>query len=70
VAVAALNDLAYKALRKQGNQRTLDKRAIKNVERQNELDQQLAEAKAKIKAQDLHVKYAALIAKIGQCPYS
>jgi hypothetical protein len=48
--VAALNDLAYKALRKQGNQRTLDKRAIKNVERQNELDQQLAEAKAKIKA--------------------
>ena len=36
--IASLNDLAYKALRKQGNQRTLDKRAIKNVEKQNQLD--------------------------------
>jgi hypothetical protein len=70
VVIAQLNDLAYKAFRKQGNSRTLDKRAIKNVERQNELDEQLKHSKAQIKPEDLRAKYGEMIAKIGVCPYS
>lgn len=70
VALAELNDLAYKAFRKQGNQRALDKRAIKNVEFQNQLDQELQKAKQKIQPDKLRQKYADIVTKIGNCPYS
>lgn len=46
--IAQLNDVAYKAIRKQGLQKKLDERAIKNDEFFKKLDAQLDEAHAKI----------------------
>ncbi len=45
--IAQLNDLAYKAIRKQGLQKQLDKRSAKNEELFKKLDNQLKKAAEK-----------------------
>ena len=47
--LAELNDVAYRAIRRSGNQKRLDERALKNEEMFKKLDVQLEQALAKIK---------------------
>ena len=71
LVIAQLNDVAYKAVRKQGVQKKLDERAVKNDVAFKKSEADLIEAHEKInfdKVQNAHG--ATMDAKIGNCPLS
>lgn len=70
VHIAQLNNLAYKGVMKQGLQKKLDERAIKNQEHYKKLDEQVEKAKEKFDLKALREKHAQLIDDLGCCPLS
>ena len=72
VTLAQLNDAAYKAIRKTGNQKRLDERALKNQEMFKKLDIQLEQALVKIKPDSLEAnpEIKKISDTIGTCPVS
>ena len=68
--IAQLNDLAYKAIRKQGLQKQLDKRSTKNEELFKKLDNQLKKAAEKFNFDKIKEEHKELIETIGSCPLS
>ena len=68
--IAQLNDLAYKAIRKQGLQKQLDKRSAKNEELYKKLDNQLKKAAEKFNFDKIKEEHKELIEAIGSCPLS
>lgn len=68
--IAQLNDCAYKAIRKQGTQKKLDERAIKNDAVFKSNDQKLKNLKSAVKVDELRIKYKEIIDQIGCCPLS
>lgn len=68
--IAKLNDLAYKAIRKQNFSKKLDERAIKNQELYDKLEKQMQEILSKIDFAALRIKHQSLIDQIGSCPLS
>jgi hypothetical protein len=68
--IAQLNDCAYKAIRKQGTQKKLDERAIKNDAVFKNNDQKLKSIKNTLKVEELKLKYKEVVDMIGCCPLS
>lgn len=66
--IAQLNDCAYKAIRKQGIQKKLDERALKNEQKFKENDAKLKELAAQFDEASLRKHHADLIKQLGDCP--
>ena len=67
-----MNDVAYRAIRKTGNQKKLDERAMKNKEMFEKLDIQLEKAVASIYPDKLEADAAIMkiVNSVGNCPVS
>ena len=68
--IAKLNDLAYKAVRKRGNQKKLDERAIKNDAFYKKINKQLKECVKQFDMGALKTQHTALAEVVGNCPLS
>jgi hypothetical protein len=68
-SIAQLNDLAFKGI-KQGHQKRLDERAIKNQDKFKELEDQLQKIVKKMDFDKIKHDNKELIASLGCCPLS
>ena len=68
--IAELNDVGYRGIRKQGQQRKLDERAMKNEAIFAENESKLKAVSANFDAAKLREQHKDLIAELGDCPMS
>jgi hypothetical protein len=65
-----LNDLAYKAVRKRGNQKKLDERAIKNDAFYKKINKQIKDTVKDFDMETIRKTHEALAEVVGSCPLS